>query len=180
MYEDRKQTGEMKRTAGVRKERSFHLGFPLWAVFFWVSPPHMFSMLFYRNLQTRTLFSIHFKDVNTHATICLYWIFDSVCVRVCRYCVWQVDWSVWNSIVSQTSSSWRSRTSSGVTLRRNGCPCSCPQQSSQSDRNTNQRWTHWHDWLVVSEQKLLNNNLQSQMRILISLFCLSTARSQWA
>lgn len=44
MYEDRKQTGGdeenrgivgmMKSTAGVRKERSFKSGFPLWAFFF--------------------------------------------------------------------------------------------------------------------------------------------------
>lgn len=89
----------------------------------------------YRHVHS-VIFSIQIKQMQPSAsTVSLTW-----CVFVYRYCIWQVDWSVWSWNVSWTQSSWRSRTSSRVILRKNGYLCSCPQQSSQSDGNTNRRW----------------------------------------
>lgn len=108
------------------------LGFPLRAVFLQILPSASFSYVLHVALYTDmyTQSSLPFKS-NTCSILptLRLWLCVCVCVFVKRYCVWQVDWSVWSWKVSQTQLPWRSRTSLRVTLRRNGCQCFCPQQS---------------------------------------------------
>lgn len=128
---------EMKSTAGV-----FSRGVPAVGSFFLAFPFLLLicslccSVQIYRHVHS-VIFSTEAKHMQPSVSAC---VSDSV-LFVCRYYNWQVGWSVWSWTVSQTLSSWRSRTSSRVTLRKNGCLSSCLQQTLLSDRNSNRRWT---------------------------------------
>lgn len=125
----------MKSTAGVRSLQS---SLPLWAVFLQRLPSFSSYCLHVaqnKSTDTYAQSSSAFKPDTTAA--CLWFC---VCVRVRRYYVWRVDWSIWSWRPPRDQWSRRCRTSSRVTLRRCGCLSSCHRQSLQSDRSTSPRW----------------------------------------